>query len=166
MTEIGARVFAVRNADKAHVYAYGFGIYMGDHPLPEFDEPATPDETARLEAVIRKNDTERPEFDERMASWYRQKVADGLMTQEHCDEVLTRAAQRQAEELAKPMAERVADLRHSLSLNPKIALDRGGVVWGCESWWGEVDGDATKPPTRFVGDREVVYVPAPHPEEN
>lgn len=23
--------------------------------------------------------------------------------------------------------------------NPKITLDSGGVVWGCECWWGPVD---------------------------
>lgn len=24
--------------------------------------------------------------------------------------------------------------------NPRIKLDRGGVVWGCECWWGPLSG--------------------------
>lgn len=33
-------------------------------------------------------------------------------------------------------------------LNPKIILDSGKVVWGCECWWGPVDAVKDKfPPT-------------------
>lgn len=40
--------------------------------------------------------------------------------------------------------------------NPKIKLDDGSVVWGCECWWaGE---EETK---KIIGSRKVVSVPAP-----
>lgn len=37
--------------------------------------------------------------------------------------------------------------------NPKILLDSGKVVWGCECWWGPADLVKQK-----IGDREVVEV--------
>ena len=37
--------------------------------------------------------------------------------------------------------------------NPKIALDGGGVVWGCECWWGPEE-DVKK----SIGDRRVVSI--------
>jgi len=38
--------------------------------------------------------------------------------------------------------------------NPRIKLDRGGVVWGCECWWGPVDGYRKQ----IEAARKVVYV--------
>jgi hypothetical protein len=38
--------------------------------------------------------------------------------------------------------------------NPKIVLDNGKVVWGCECWWGTVEGVKKK----FIGDRKVEIV--------
>lgn len=32
-----------------------------------------------------------------------------------------------------------AAVQHGLS-NPKIVLDNGDTVWGCECWWGDVEG--------------------------
>jgi hypothetical protein len=40
--------------------------------------------------------------------------------------------------------------------NPRITLDGGGVVWGCECWWG--GEDAVK---KRIGGRKVVIVPVP-----
>lgn len=37
--------------------------------------------------------------------------------------------------------------------NPRITLDDGRVVWGCECWWSAEDVIKSK-----IGDREVVYV--------
>lgn len=38
-----------------------------------------------------------------------------------------------------PPAE-VSKLMHEFNLkNPKITLDNGDVVWGCECWWGPED---------------------------
>lgn len=40
--------------------------------------------------------------------------------------------------------------------NPRIRLDNGDVVWGCQCWWG--DEEQTK---RHIGLREIVIVPVP-----
>ena len=37
--------------------------------------------------------------------------------------------------------------------NPKILLDSGKVVWGCECWWGSEERVQ-----KMIGDREVVEV--------
>lgn len=38
--------------------------------------------------------------------------------------------------------------------NPKITLDNGSVVWGCQCWWGPEEAIKSK-----VGDRKVNIVP-------
>lgn len=40
--------------------------------------------------------------------------------------------------------------------NPKIELDGGGVVWGCECWWG-----SEQRMREAIEGREVVIVPLP-----
>ena len=47
------------------------------------------------------------------------------------------------------------DMRHpELGFpNPRITLDGGGHVWGCECWWGPEAMIKEK-----IGDREVVHV--------
>jgi hypothetical protein len=37
--------------------------------------------------------------------------------------------------------------------NPKIELDNGKVVWGCECWWGDVESAK-----KMMDDREVVEI--------
>lgn len=37
--------------------------------------------------------------------------------------------------------------------NPKLVMDDGTVVWGCESWWGDV-----VKVTRMIGERKVEFV--------
>jgi len=39
------------------------------------------------------------------------------------------------------LGEMMYNLGHS---NPRIRLDNGKVVWGCECWWGDADNFATK----------------------
>jgi len=40
--------------------------------------------------------------------------------------------------------------------NPRIRLDTGDVVWGCQCWWGPEDEVRSS-----IGDRKVVMVPVP-----
>lgn len=44
-------------------------------------------------------------------------------------------------------------LREHGSTNPKLVLDNGDVVWGCECWWGDEESVLKK-----IGDREIVEV--------
>jgi hypothetical protein len=48
MTTPGTRVYAVRNADKTTVYAYGFGVYLGDLPHPGWEAYLTSPEYREL----------------------------------------------------------------------------------------------------------------------
>lgn len=40
--------------------------------------------------------------------------------------------------------------------NPRIDLDGGGVVWGCECWWGPEEKVRAS-----IGEREVIIEPLP-----
>ena len=51
-------------------------------------------------------------------------------------------------------------LKGSKIANPTITLDRGGVVYGFECWWGPESGK-----DKFIAGREVVYVDAPTGED-
>ena len=46
---------------------------------------------------------------------------------------------------------------HSLSLNPKIELDNGGVVWGFQCWWADESRWE-----EFVAGREVIEMAIPN----
>jgi hypothetical protein len=155
VTKPGTRVWAVRNADQETVWAFGPGTYVGDMPRPGGDGTTR----AMAEKVIRDCDQD-PRFDPR--SWILQRFADGKISREEHDRELVEAAERVAADRARPMPDRVDEFLYQLSLNPKIVLDGGGVVWGCECWWGEADA-AT--PLAWAKGRRIVTVPAPHPPD-
>jgi len=155
----GTRVWAVRNADDTTVYAFGFGIYLGDLPRPGWDADLTsPAHRAMCERAIRRGDADPIDC----SAYYLAKVAAGDMTQIEADEIIARAENHRRAEQAKPMDQRIDELTRSLADNPKIRLDSGGVVWGCECWWGEADNDT---PERYAKGRTIVTVPPPHPDD-
>jgi hypothetical protein len=131
VTEPGTRVWAVRNADQETVWAFGFGVYAGDFPRP--GGASDTDRVAAEKAIQHFDAMPLPPDDPKAAAWL--------------------AADR-----VKPMAQRVNELVHEMSLNPKIVLDDGGVVWGYECWWGEA-ADST--PQEWAAGRRIVVVPAP-----
>lgn len=97
------RVYVIMDGTDKEVRWLGFGKYLGDFPLPHWDDDDYID--------LLKED-------------YPQ------MTPE----------------------ERKATLRR-LSLNPKIELEQGGTVWGCEVWWGDArDWDQNS------GGRQLTYL--------
>lgn len=120
MTEIGARVWAVRNDTDEAVYAYGFGTYVGDHLMPGWDHPST---LAVCEKSIRKHDAGPPLIDAH--AYYGRKVDAGEMTREQADAEIARVEANIAAEKARPIAERALDLAKRCGLNPKIELDSG-----------------------------------------
>lgn len=49
--------------------------------------------------------------------------------------------------------------------NPKIRLDDGSIVWGCQCWWGRIASEAEWE-REYLEGRELVVVPAPEQEAN
>lgn len=153
MTEIGARVWAVRDATDKVVNSYGFGTYIGDHLLPGWDHPDT---LALCERALLKHDGQPPLIN--IHAYTAARVAEGEMTQEEADATIARAEAFDAAEKAKPFAQRVLESAERLGMNPKIELDSGGWVWGAECWWGEADDDT---PAAWAKGRRIVAVTAP-----
>jgi hypothetical protein len=46
--------------------------------------------------------------------------------------------------------------REDGTLNPKIKLDIGGIVWGCECWWGP-EGEIKERMAKYVEEGYLVY---------
>lgn len=155
MTEIGTRVWVVRDADDVRVNAYGFGTYVGDHLMPGWDHPSM---LAICEESLGKPD-DHPLFNPR--PFYDRQVTDGKMTREEADAVLARGEALDRAERARPFAVRVLDSARLLSMNPRIELDAGGWVWGAECWWGEADDDT---PAKYAKGRRIVLCAAPERE--
>ncbi|MFF1469107.1 hypothetical protein [Streptomyces mirabilis] len=155
MTEIGTRVFAVRDADETTVHLFGRGVYAGDHPRPGSDNFSEA-QLAAAEALLAKSDGDGPEDMEWLAKHWEARVAAGEKTREEADEILAKAREHREAEMAKPMEERVAKLLRAVVSNPRIDLDNGTTVWGFQCWWGPEDGFE-----KWVGDRELIEVPAP-----
>jgi hypothetical protein len=153
MTEIGTRVWAVRDATDEVVNAFGFGTYIGDHLMPGWDHPST---LALCERALRKHDSQPPLVN--IHAYVDARVAKGEMTREEADAAIARAEAYDAAEKAKPFTERVLESAKSLGMNPRIELDSGGWVWGAECWWGDADEDTR---AKWAKGRRIVTVPAP-----
>lgn len=156
MTEVGARVWAVRETDDTTVYTYGFGTYIGDRLLDGWNHPST---LATCLAAIRRSDANEDAgegFDPR--PFYDRLVADGKMSRAEADEAVARGTASAAAERQRPLAERAEDLARAMGMNPVIRLEAGGFVWGAECWWGDADDDT---PARYARGRKIVVVPAP-----
>lgn len=109
--------------------------------------------------MIRCSDAEPEPLITQVIRW---QFAEGQISRDEHDRQLAEAAKREAADRARLMADRAEDLMRRSSLNPKVTLDSGGVVWGCKCWWSEAD-DST-PQERAKG-RRIVIVSAPHPAE-
>lgn len=155
MIAAGTRVWCVRDATDTTVYAYGYGTYLGDFPRPGGPDAAT---LALCEAAIRRSDAGPPIID--MHAYLGRQVADGKMTRVEADTRIVQIETTEAESKARPMEARAREMADRLWLNPKIALDNGGIVWGYECWWEPADEDTAA--ARAKG-REIVTVPAPQP---
>jgi hypothetical protein len=135
----GERVAAVLSATKEEVRFLGFGVYVGDEHPPGWsldpEDPGLPELRAMVEAGIR--DLDAHPFDHRGIC--DALVRRGEMTREQGEARLAEIEARQAATLARPMEERVAEALDRMGRNPKIVLDDGRVVWGCQCWWCRED---------------------------
>lgn len=156
MTDIGARVWVVRDANSTTVNAYGFGTYIGDELMSGWDHPST---LAMCEETIRRSDSRPPIINSHV--YYGQKVEAGELTREQADAEIARVEAGIAADKARPVADRARDLARGCGMNPRIRLDAGGHVWGAECWWGEADDDT---PATWAKGRTIVLVAAPAQE--
>jgi hypothetical protein len=152
MTEIGTRVWVVRDATDEQVNAYGFGTYVGDRLMDGWDHP---DILVRCSKSIQRSD-ERPLIDPHV--FYGGQVDAGKLTRDEADAAIARTEASIAAEKALPHSERVLKLAKACGMNPVIELDSGGWVWGAECWWGEADDDA---PAKWAKGRQIVTVALP-----
>jgi hypothetical protein len=161
---VGSRIAAVRNATDTTVYLYGRGVYAGDFPRPgsgNWDEK-TIAMARRVVEDDNREDTEalRAADDAWMVRKLAETVEQGKRTQEEADHELTEyrriRAEREASRAAMTVEEEVVELLTGMDLNPRLDLDGGGTVWGCECWWmPEAEFD------KFAGSRTIVLVSEP-----
>ncbi len=154
MTEIGTRVWVVRDATDEQVNAYGFGTYVGDRLMDGWDHP---DMLAVCERALRRHDS-HPEPLFNVHSYVKARMAEGEMTQAEANVAIARAEAYDAAEKAKPFDQRVRESAELMGMNPVIELDSGGWVWGAECWWGEADDDT---PEQWAKGRRIVEASAP-----
>lgn len=159
----GTRIAAVRNANETTVFLYGRGVYAGDFPRPGSGN--WPEETRQMaRSVIEGQDDNADELRAADDAWMVRKLAEtveaGKRTQAEADHELAEyrriRAEREARRAAMTVEEQVVKLLQEMDLNPRLDLDGGGTVWGCECWWMP-EGKLAE----LVGDRAVEYVPEP-----
>ena len=159
----GTRIAAVRDANETTVFLYGRGVYAGDFPRPGSGN--WPEETRQMaRRAIEGRDHHVDEVRAADDAWMVRKLADaveaGKRTQAEADHDLVEyrriRAEREARRAATPVDEQVTELLQQMDLNPRLDLDGGGTVWGCECWWMPEEKFL-----EFVGAKTVVYVPEP-----
>jgi hypothetical protein len=149
--DVGSRIVAVADADATTVRIFGYGVYAGDFPRPGSGNWSPADYDRCRRAIL-----DSPMEDDTswlVAHWDR-KVADGQVTRADADQKLAEGLANLARERAKPLEQRVEELLAAMDLNPRLDLDGGRVVWGCECWWM-----FTEEFDKFLGGRPVVEVP-------
>lgn len=132
---------------------YGEGTYLGRFPRPWWQHPAS---IALCARAVTKFDGKPLLQDE--DAHYTRMISEGRMTVEQVAAQKAAASRYTKLETGRPVRDRAWQHAASTGLNPKIALDSGGHVWGCECWWGTVD-DA--PPEKLAKIAAMQQVPAP-----
>ncbi|MEV8101005.1 hypothetical protein [Streptomyces sp. NPDC088135] len=140
---VGTRIAAIRNATEDTVFLFGRGVYAGDHPRPGSGNwsQSTLDTARRVVEGGRTDDVDalRVADDAWMSRTITQTVAEGKRTQEEADQDLAEyrrlRLEREARRAAMTVDEEVTELLTQMDLNPRLDLDGGGTVWGCECWW-------------------------------
>jgi len=135
--------------------SYGYGTYLGDFARPGWLHPSM---LAMCEKAITTTSGKDILPLASMEAFYDQQVADGKMTRAQADASLLRGRERARIENKLPLADRAWRLAAGAGLNPKIQLDSGAIVWGCECWWAEVDG---APPGKIRAIEQLPLISAP-----
>lgn len=159
----GTRIAAIRDANDTTINLYGRGVYAGDHPRPGSGNWSQRDREIAEDAVrssLENADELRAADDAFMVRRLDEAVAEGAKTREEADQALAEyreiRAAREARWASTSVEEQAVDLLQQMGLNPRMDLDGGGTVWGCECWWMPEEQFE-----KFTCGREVVLVPLP-----
>ncbi|MCP9209629.1 hypothetical protein [Streptomyces cucumeris] len=152
----GSRIVAVRNSDDATVYVYGRGVYAGHFPRPGSGN-WTPADYERAQNAILANESRMD--DSWLSAHWDKRVSEGKATREEADIRVMEGLASLAREHAKPLEQRARELLAQMDLNPRLDLDNGSTVWGCQCWWMPEGMFA-----EFTGGRTVVEVAPPQEE--
>jgi hypothetical protein len=125
--EPGIRVVAISHADADNLYIFGYGVYEGDFLPPGTD----------LDHEIKE-----------IRAWEVQELADEKSTLHHFATVTGKPVVPMTDEAIRELAIQSCS-------NPRIKLDNGKTVWGCECWWGDADGFLG---SREKGDRNIIEI--------
>ena len=161
---VGTRIAAIRNATETTVFLFGRGVYAGDFPRPgsgNWSEDTVAMVRRVVEESLNENVDELREADDAfMVRRITDAVEQGKQTQAEADANLAEyrrlRLEREASRAAMTVDEQVTELLTGMDLNPRLDLDGGGTVWGCECWWmPEAEFD------KRYADHVVVQVPEP-----
>ncbi|WP_157874555.1 hypothetical protein [Streptomyces sp. AcH 505] len=113
-----------------------------------------------IESDVDNTDELRAADDAWMVRTLGETVTAGKRTQEEADLELVEyrriRAEREAHRASMTVDEQVVELLAQMDLNPRLDLDGGGTVWGCECWWMP-EAEFNK----FLGSRTIVMAPEP-----
>ncbi|MFF1916158.1 hypothetical protein ACFVYE_32145 [Streptomyces sp. NPDC058239] len=125
------------------MFLFGRGVYAGDFSRPGAGNWS--DDTVRMarrvveESLNENVDGLREADDAWMVRNLDEAVGQGKQTREEADQNLAEyrrlRAERETKRAAMTVDEQVAELLTGMDLNPRLDLDGGGTVWGCECWW-------------------------------
>jgi hypothetical protein len=161
---VGSRIAAVRDATDDTIYLFGRGVYAGDFPRPgsgnwseSYRQMARNVVTESLAEDVRGL---RAADDAFMVKRFNECVQAGTKTRQEADQDLAEyrriRAEREAKRAAMSVEDQATELLKDMDLNPRLDLDGGGTVWGCECWWmSEEEFQA------FRGARRVQIIPEP-----
>jgi hypothetical protein len=153
---VGSRIVAVADASATTVRIFGYGVYAGRFPRPGSGNWSPADYDRCRQAILANPIDDDTSW---LAAHWDRKVAEGLTTRAEADEKLAEGLANRAREQAKPLKQRVEELLTEMDLNPRLDLDGGRVVWGCECWWMSTERFES-----FLEGRPVVEVPLPRQE--
>ncbi len=133
----GTRVVAIREVnDDGVAVIFGFGTYDGDFPCPLLLQVHEAQRDLARRAIVAQDGN--PASDE--LAYRSRLVEEGWPEADVVHRICDLRSQLTTEQ-QRPIEDRIDDLIEKMSMNPRITLDNGRIIWGMECWWSiDVDG--------------------------